>query len=115
MAGQSGAVRGAANAVLEGLQAIPRNRWRRKSFAQLGKRKQKECVGLGEIRIKADDIHYRILGYFSAEGEETFTMLVAFRKDCDPAYHQACPLAQTRKAEIESDSSKSADCRFPAH
>jgi hypothetical protein len=115
IASQPGPIRGAVNAVLEGLQAIPSKRWRRKRFARLGAKQQRECSGLGEIRVEADGEHYRILGYFSDEGEETFTMLLAFKKDCDPAYHNACPLAQTRKADVENDPSKSVVCRFPSH
>ena len=113
-AAQSGDVRGTVNGVLEALQAAPRARWRRKRFAILGKRGQSECRGLGEIRIEVVDVHYRIFGFFSAD-EQTFTMLLAFAKDRDPTYSKVCPMAQTRKAEVENDTSRADDCQFPTH
>lgn len=113
-AAQPAQVRGAVFAVLEALQATPRSRWRRKRFALLGKRGQSECRGLGEIRIEVQRVHYRIFGYFDEEGN-TFTMVFAFRKDWNPAYDRACPIAQRRKSNVLDNVRRADECTISTY
>ena len=101
-------VRGSIVAVVEGLERVPRARWRRRAFALLS---NPNCAGLGEIRIEKSGVHYRILG-FDSSTEEEFILLFGFRKDLDPAYSVSCPIAKVRKAEVQHDPDKSYPCRL---
>lgn len=106
---QTAELRGEVDAILEVLAHTRRNRWRRKPFASLS---NEECAGLGEIRIEVDETHYRILGY-DGPGSRWFVLLYPFAKDCDPEYRIACPIAQSRKIEVENDPSRTRECAFP--
>jgi hypothetical protein len=106
---QPGEVRAAFDVAVESLRNLPRKWWRRKVFAELGKRNQRVCDGLGEIRLEANDVHYRIFGFFDDTGA-AFILLGAFEKDCDPTYAVACPIAQKRKMRLKNGPNRSRKC-----
>src|SRR5271157_5916163 len=108
---QPRAVQGAVIATVEALRHRPRELWRRKPYGVL---RGTLCSGLSELRIEEPKgAHYRILGFFERGGAQ-FVLLCAFRKDCDPEYRVACPIAQERKLDVERDGTRSRRCRFPA-
>jgi hypothetical protein len=109
---QSPGVQGAIVAVVETLRHRPRDRWRRKPYADL---RGKLCSGLGELRIEEPPkTHHRILGFFG-EASASFVLLCAFRKDLDPEYRLACPEAQKRKSRVEHDQTRARECHVQSH
>lgn len=111
-AAQTGVVQGAIDAVIEGLANTSRGRWRRAAFEDLGLKGQDECKGLSEVKIVAEGAHYRIFGFFGP-GSLEFSLLFAFKKDCDPDYSKSCIAAQSRRTDVEYDASRLQRCRFP--
>lgn len=109
---QEASVRGAIDAVLEGLSHVSRGQWRTSTFEDLGLRGQSECAGLSEIKIEVDKVHYRIFGVFGSRPRE-FILLWPFRKDTDPDYRISCLAAQSRRTEIEYDATRLRRCQFP--
>jgi hypothetical protein len=81
-------------------------------FGELGTKRIGPCTGLARIGFEVGGRHYRILGYFGPSLSE-FTLLYPFEKSDGPSYDAACPLAQTRKSEIESDGNRARICAFP--
>lgn len=74
-----------------------RSEWRRPQFDSL----HRECKGLGEIRIKANSVQHRIIGFFGPQ-PATFTLLIhATEKDRKFNPKNACDVAQRRRSEVE--------------
>jgi hypothetical protein len=89
-------------AVMETLEANHRDRWPQSCFKELENRKGSQCEGLVELKLKADDVQYRIFG-FAGPRDDDFTMLLPLRKNDDPKYKRSCKEAQKRKAEVAND------------
>ena len=59
-------VRNEFAAILEGLQVLPRQFWRRPQFDLLAEPYQ----GIGEIRFKADRKQFRVFGFFGPRAQQ---------------------------------------------
>jgi hypothetical protein len=78
--------------------------WREPPFKTL----HGECIGLGEIRFKADGVEQRPLGFRS--GPKEFTIVFwAVEKENKFVPREACRRALERKSEILADRKRSDD------
>jgi hypothetical protein len=109
---QDGQTKAEVVGVLQLLSATDPTQWHKTPyFKVLKKKKDDECFGLSEIILRTiENVHYRIFGFF--QGTD-FVMLVASKKDDDPAYQQACPLGQERKSDVQRNWKRSHYCEFP--
>ena len=90
------------------LSRLPRHEWRRPLFDTLGE----ECRGLSEIRIDADHVPWRPLGFFQTDedGNDVFTLVICASKDehgWKPS--NACARGLIRKAEILANPARAHD------
>jgi hypothetical protein len=105
---RSNNVQAAFDVTIEYLAQRPRHEWRRPEFDLLSGRMR----GIGEIRFKADQKQFRVLGFFGPQPSE-FTLLIGASKKgaiYDPK--SALEAALRRKEEILSDGSRCRFCQF---
>ena len=81
------------------LRQRQRQEWKRPQFDLL----RANCAGLGEIRIRANSVQHRIIGFFGPKHLEFTLLLAAKEKDRKFIPKGACLTAQRRKLEVESD------------
>lgn len=80
---------------IRALAQLPFNEW----HGILYKTLHGECLGLGEIRFKADNIQQRPLGFRSGKSEFTI-LFCAIEKSDRFSPRNACETALDRKAEV---------------
>lgn len=106
--GSSATIQGEFDALIEVLGLTQRKYWRLPRFRKL----KGLCDGLCCLRLKVEEVHHRVLG-FDGPADETFTMLLPFKKDDDPDYSKSGPEGHSRKAQVIADDHHSHQCQFP--
>ncbi|MEO5859884.1 MAG: hypothetical protein ABIR33_13150 [Pyrinomonadaceae bacterium] len=80
------------------LKKLPHNGWGRPDVGQL----RRECSGLYEIILFANDTQHRPIGYFSGDGEFTFLAFAIERGNrFEPA--NICETAHQRRKLVEDE------------
>lgn len=89
------------------LRDNPRDKWVRPMFDLLSGK----CAGLGEVRINANKIQHRPLGFFSSGQIFTF-VFCAIEKDRKFVPKGACSIGLSRKGEVISNTERSHVCEI---
>lgn len=93
------ALRAAVMARLLYLRQMPRQSWQRPYFALL----RGDGAGLGEVRLKLNNVQHRLIGYFGPDQGDFSILLVALEKGGKFIPRDTCAIAQRRKLDTQSN------------
>ena len=105
---QTGKVRAAFRVRMQYLLQNKREKWVRPYYAPL----KGACLGLGEVRIHANRVQHRPIGFVEIEAME-FT-LVAFAREKGGKFipGNTCSVGQRRKMECQNDRGATRECQW---
>ena len=86
--------------MLDDMQRLKKESWPPSYFSLL---QGGHWAGLGEVRLKLDQVNYRIISFFGPDRGEFTMLLVAVEKDWKLTPKDAQKIAKRRRDEVMND------------